>query len=231
VNAALDHLVVIADSLDAGVAWCEQTLGVTPGPGGQHPLMGTHNRLLRIDSPGWPRAYLEIIAIEPGTQPLRQPPLRRWFDMDDADLMSSVRAHGPRLLHWVARTTPLGQALATTQQAGWDRGEALRASRMTPQGLLEWQISVRPDGQRLLGGVLPTLIEWGAVHPADAMPASGVALRQLRLQHPEHTRLQAWAQAIGLEQVEWQGGPAAVQATLDTPRGPVLLTSQAGSPA
>lgn len=230
-NAALDHLVVIADSLDVGVAWCEQTLGVTPGPGGQHPLMGTHNRLLRIDSPGWPRAYLEIIAIEPGAQPLRQPPLHRWFDMDDAKLMSSVRAHGPRLLHWVARTNHLGQALATTQQAGWDRGEALQASRMTPRGLLEWQISVRPDGQRLLDGVLPTLIEWGAVHPADAMPASGLALRLLQLQHPEHRRLQSWAQAIGLEQVEWHGGPAMVQATLDTPRGPVVLTSQARSPA
>jgi hypothetical protein len=151
--------------------------------------------------------------------------------MDDAQLMASVRAHGPRLLHWVARTNPLGQALATTRQAGWDRGEALQASRMTPQGLLEWQISVRRDGQRLLDGVLPTLIEWGAVHPADAMPSSGVALRQLQLQHPEHSRLQTWAQAIGLEQVEWQGGPPAVQATLDTPHGPVVLTSQARSPA
>ena len=230
-SAALDHLVVIADSLDKGMAWCEQTLGVTPGPGGQHALMGTHNRLLRIDSPAWPRAYLEIIAIEPGVRPLREPPLRRWFDMDDAELIASVRAHGPRLLHWVARTHHLGQTLATTQQAGWDRGEALQASRMTPQGLLEWQISVRPDGQRLLGGVLPTLIEWGTVHPADTMPASGVTLRQLRLQHPEHAHLQAWAEAIGLGQIDWQGGPPSLLANLDTPRGPVVLSSHAGSPA
>lgn len=230
-NAALDHLVVIADSLDAGVAWCEQTLGVTPGPGGQHPLMGTHNRLLRIDSPGWPRAYLEVIAIEPGVRPLRQPPLHRWFDMDDAQLMAHVRAHGPRLLHWVARTETLSQALARTQESGWDRGEGLQASRMTPQGLLAWQISVRPDGQRLLDGVLPTLIEWGSAHPVDAMPEQGVRLRQLRLQHPEHTRLRTWAQTIGLGQVEWKDGPPALLATLDTPRGPVVLSSQAGSPA
>ncbi len=230
-NTVLDHLVVIADSLDAGVAWCEQTLGVTPGPGGQHPLMGTHNRLLRIDSPGWPRAYLEIIAIEPGVSPLRQPPLRRWFDMDDAQLMASVRTHGPRLLHWVARTESLAPALAATQQAGWDRGEGLQASRMTPQGLLAWTISVRPDGQRLLDGVLPTLIEWGSSHPVDAMPASGLTLRQLRLQHPEHRRLQAWAQTLGLGQAQWQDGPAEVQATLETPRGTVVLSSRPGSPA
>ena len=230
-NTGLDHLVVIADSLASGVAWCEQQLGVTPGAGGQHPIMGTHNRLLRIDGPGWPRAYLEIIAIEPGVRPSRQAPLRRWFDMDDTQLMAQVRAHGPRLLHWVARTDALRPALAQTQTFGWDRGEALQASRMTPQGLLAWEISVRPDGQRLLDGVLPTLIEWGSAHPVDAMPEQGVRLRQLRLQHPEHTRLQAWAQAVGLGQVQWQGGPPALLATLDTPRGPVLLSSQTGSPA
>lgn len=230
-STALDHLVVIAESLNAGVAWCEQTLGVTPGPGGQHALMGTHNRLLRIDSPAWPCAYLEIIAIEPGARPLRKPPLRRWFDMDDTQLMASVQAHGPRLLHWVARTHHLDQALATTKQAGWDRGPALQASRMTPQGLLEWQISVRPDGQRLLDGVLPTLIEWGEVHPAEAMPASGVMLHQLQLQHPECERLRCWGQALGLGQVEWHSGPPALLATLDTPRGMVVLSSQTGSPA
>ena len=59
----LDHLVTMANSLDEGVAWCEATLGVTPGPGGEHPLMGTHNRLLRIDSDAFSHAYLELIAI------------------------------------------------------------------------------------------------------------------------------------------------------------------------
>ena len=230
-NTALDHLVVIADTLEAGVAWCEQTLGVTPGPGGRHALMGTHNRLLRIDGPGWPRAYLEIIAIEAGVQPLRQPPLCRWFDMDDPALRDQVRANGPQLLHWVARTDHLPQALATSQRFGWARGEPIEASRMTPQGLLSWQISVRPDGQRLLDGVLPTLIEWGAVHPADAMPASGVRLRQLELQHPQHADLQAWADALGLSQVVWADGPACLRATLETPRGPVQLSSRGRSPA
>ena len=47
-RSRIDHLVVAASSLDQGVAWCEATLGVTPGPGGEHPLMGTHNRLLRV---------------------------------------------------------------------------------------------------------------------------------------------------------------------------------------
>ncbi len=223
----LDHLVVIADTLEQGVAWCEHTLGVTPGPGGEHPLMGTHNRLLRLDGPGWPRAYLEIIALQPNRAPLRQPPLRRWFDMDDSTLMAQVREHGPQLKHWVARTPILDRALAMCAQSGWERGPALAATRMTANGLLQWRISVREDGQRLLGGVLPTLIEWGEVHPVDAMSPSGLRLLSLTLQHPDAAALRDWAHSLGLDAVSWTVGPAALQAVLETPRGPVSLHSPA----
>jgi hypothetical protein len=41
---------------------------------------------------------------------------------------------------------------------------------------LRWQISVRPDGRRLAEGAVPTLIEWGDVHPASSLPESGCAL-------------------------------------------------------
>ena len=51
---AVDHLVVAAASLAQGAAWCEATLGVTPGPGGTHVLFGTHNRLLKIATPTFP---------------------------------------------------------------------------------------------------------------------------------------------------------------------------------
>jgi hypothetical protein len=66
---AVDHLIVAAASWTDGVAWCEATLGVTPGPGGKHPLMGTHNRLLKMASDTYPQAYLEIIAIDPDAPP------------------------------------------------------------------------------------------------------------------------------------------------------------------
>jgi hypothetical protein len=145
--------------------------------------------------------------------------------MDDAKLMQQVHAHGPQLLHWVVRTAALDSALACCAAQGWDRGPALQASRMTPSGLLQWRISVRDDGQRLLDGVLPTLIEWGHVHPADAMPASGLRLHRMRLQHPDAVALQAWANAVGLTGVQWHTGPAALQATLSTPQGEVLLGS------
>ena len=39
-HAALDHLVVAAPTLAQGVAWCEQALGLTPGPGGRRSAGG-----------------------------------------------------------------------------------------------------------------------------------------------------------------------------------------------
>ena len=62
-GAVVDHLVVAAASLEDGVRWCEATLGVTPGPGGRHPLMGTHNRLFAIGSDTFPQVFFEIIAV------------------------------------------------------------------------------------------------------------------------------------------------------------------------
>ncbi len=221
-TAELDHLVVLAATLAEGVAWCEATLGIPPGPGGQHALMGTHNRLFSIASASYPQAYFEIIAIDPAAPP---PARRRWFDMDDAALRERVRQQGPQLAHFVARVPDALAAVAALRAQGIERGDVLQASRPTAQGLLQWQITVREDGQRLFDGGLPTLIQWGAVHPTDAMPASGITLEQLAVQHPQADTLAAAYRVIGLDRVAVQAGPARLQALLHTPRGPVQLSS------
>ena len=227
-HAEVDHLVIAAASLAEGVAWCEATLGVVPAPGGAHPLMGTHNRLLNVASEAFPRAYAEIIAIEPGQAPSR-PNTRRWFDLDDAELQAGLARHGPRLIHFVARVPDARaaiQALAREEHAHIDRGHLLEASRDTAAGRLEWQIAVRDDGQRLFYGALPTLIQWGPVHPVDAMPASGLALRSLHATHPRAPALSAALSAIGLRALQVEAGPPNLVAVLDTPRGPVTLESR-----
>jgi hypothetical protein len=225
----LDHLVVMADTLDEGAAWCAAMLGVVPGSGGEHPLFGTHNRLLSIASDAFPLAYLEIIAINPEAAGARQTSAvgqKRWFDMDDDTLRAQVREHGPRLIHWVARMPDLKTAAARLAMLEIDRGERLRASRMTPGGLLEWQITVRPDGQRLFDGCLPTLIEWGAVHPATRMPSSGLALRSLTLKHPRAPALAEACRAIGLDDAAIVESPQpAIETVIATPRGEVTLSS------
>ncbi len=221
-SAQLDHLVVIAATLDEGVAWCEATLGVTAGPGGRHALMGTHNRLFSIASPAFPLAYFEIIAIDPAAPP---PARRRWFDMDDPALQERVRRQGPQLLHWAVRVPDARAAVAALQGLGIARGEVIAASRPTPSGLLQWQITVREDGQRLYDGALPTLIQWGAVHPAAAMPASGVTLAAFELKHPQAELLAAALQALGLSTLAVGTGPAQLRARLQTPRSPVEICS------
>jgi Glyoxalase-like domain len=63
---SVDHLVVLAASLAEGEQWCRRVLGVTPAPGGEHPLMGTHNLLLNVSGAGFARTYMEIISVKPG---------------------------------------------------------------------------------------------------------------------------------------------------------------------
>jgi hypothetical protein len=222
-QARVDHLVAVAHTLAEGAAWCQRTFGVAPGPGGEHPLMGTHNRLLRIATVDHPRAYFEIIAADPAVAP---PQHRRWFDMDDAALAATVKEQGPRLVHFVANVPDLRAALAALQRLRIDRGEALRASRMTPRGLLEWQMSIREDGARLFDGCLPTLIEWGDTHPAGGMAESGVTLQSLAVTHPRAADLGAAYEAIGLHAVTVTEGPANLCATLLTPAGRVKLESK-----
>ena len=218
-SAQLDHLVVAAQTLAEGVAWCEANLGVVPGPGGEHPLFGTHNRLLRLACTFAPRAYLEIIAIDPTAVPRCPPGSRRWFDLDHPALREQLAQQGPQLVHWVASVPDIGQALAAWRALGIDRGPALAATRPTPDGLLQWQISVRDDGQRLFGGALPTLIQWGAVHPSARITDAGLSLRSLQLQHPRAAVLQQALAAIGLGGVTVTEGEAGLSAGLDLPDG------------
>jgi hypothetical protein len=223
---AIDHLVIAASTLAEGVAWCEQTLGVIPGPGGAHPLFGTHNRLLRLHTETGQACYLEIIAIDPAATPQRAAPLARWFDLDHPALHKQLREQGPQLVHWVLRVPDIHATLANWQAQGLDRGPALTASRPTPQGLLQWRISVRGDGQRLMGGALPTLIEWGDVHPCDAMPDSGLTLSAITLHAPDTTALQSALAAAKLNNpaVQLHSAPAGLSARLRTPRGDITVT-------
>lgn len=222
-EARIDHLVVAAANLEEGAAWCEATLGVRPGPGGEHPLMGTHNLLLRVATVNHPRAYLEILAVQPGRTSQRA---RRWFDLDDESVRDALRREGPRFMHFVASVPDVAASVAALKEAGHDRGEPLRASRMTPRGLLEWQITLREDGQRLLRGTLPTLIQWGATHPASALPESGVTLQALSAYAPEPASLEHAYRAIGLQGVAVKTGATNLCAVLDTPRGRVTLESK-----
>ena len=228
----IDHLVVMAASLDQGVQWCEDTLGITPGPGGEHEKYGTHNRLFKIATPQFPLAYFEIIAINPAAVIPKRAQVPRWFDMDDAALQKAV-AQGPRLIHFVSSTQDVKAARHLLRTQGIERGQVVHASRKSSKGTLNWQITVREDGERLFNGCLPTLIQWGKpeatdplrLHPRNSLPRSGVTLQSLTLSHPSSDKLQAAFEAIGLTSIAIKTGPANLVASLQTPKGLVQLQS------
>ena len=214
-RCAVDHLVIAAHSLDQGVAWCEATLGVTPGPGGQHPVMGTHNRLLNIDGPGFEACYLEIIAIDPAAS---VPGRARWFGLGQAALQASLR-EAPRLLGAVLRTPQLDELRQGLHALGQDIGPLLAAERQTPEGRLAWRIAVRDDGAWPGAGRLPTLIEWAGRHPTEAMAPSALQLQSLtfgQLTPAESALLQLPAAMV-------QPASAALSVNLHTPLGVVTL--------
>ena len=189
--ATIDHLVVTAPNLKAGVQWVRDALGATPELGGKHPRMGTHNCLLRLGA----KTYLEVIAVDPNAPP---PGRDRWFGLDDIG-----RGDEPRLAAWVARCADIGKAMTLA-------GEALGEVEPMSRGDLSWLISLGNGGTLPMGGIAPILIQWNtAIHPASGMRDSGCSLSSLDLYHPESARISHLLQSIGFEDTRVHLHPAA----------------------
>lgn len=201
IGARIDHLVITASTLEAGVAWVRHQLGVTVPPGGAHPRMGTHNHLMRLG----PTSFLEIIAIDPaGPSPGRP----RWFDLDRP-------ATQPRLATWLVAVRYLDAAI---RACPIDTG---RVQLMT-RGTLTWRLTIPDDGGLIEGGTMPGMIEWPDPHPAAAMADYGCKLAGLKLGHPEPARLRAALRAIGLHDaavVVSEASSPTLAAQISTPDG------------
>ena len=181
--AELDHLVLGAETLEAGAAYVHQRLGVAPVPGGRHEGHGTHNMLLGLGA----GRYLEIIAADPAQNGSTSP---RLFGLGDPG-METVLAAGPRLVGWVSRTMALD---AVAGRLGHKAGE-VRGMR---RGDLEWRMAI-PPREEAMDGLLPALIEWRGGGAADRIPDSGCALVALEAEHPSVDALRSALAERGLE--------------------------------
>jgi hypothetical protein len=197
----LDHLAVSAATLAEGVAAVEAALGVALAPGGVHPHMGTHNRLLGLGD-----IYLEVIAPDP-TAP--RPAWPRWFDLD--------RFSGPpRLTNWIAACDDLEAEIACGPDGV---GTPLALER----GDLRWRMAVPATGRLPFDDAFPALIQWqGSAHPAQRLPDAGVRLTRLEVIHPQAAALAgALAGRLDDPRVVLLAGPArALRAEFLTPSGP-----------
>ncbi|MBR9762126.1 MAG: VOC family protein [Rhodobacteraceae bacterium] len=205
-SAKLDHIVVASADLDEGVAWVEQRLGLAlPAAGGKHPLMGTHNRLMRLGE----ASFLEVIAPDPDAEAPTHP---RWFGLDHPPAT-------PRLAHWLVRWPGL-----TRQAIPGVNGPAIRQRR----GDLSWLITVPEDGTLPHGGAFPSFLDWEMAEeaiPPRAMPSLGFDLTALRVTHPEAPRLaETLAPVLQDPRVSWRtGAEVALSATLAGPTGDCIL--------
>jgi hypothetical protein len=208
----LDHLAIIAPTLEEGVAYVETTLGVPMAAGGKHPQMGTHNRLLRLGDD----VYLEAISVDPDAPRPHRP---RWFGLDDFDAVRRAWDEGRRLRAWVARTDDLPGALAAH---GAFLGQVVRASR----GSRSWDISIPADGSLPLDGLAPSLIAWDAAgSPAPSMPDVGARLAAFVVETPEPeraNRLFADLPIQGAPEVRL-GKTLKFRADVRTPKGAIAL--------
>ncbi len=200
----LDHLAISAEDLGAGAEVVESALGVRLSPGGEHPLMGTHNRLLGLGP-----IYLEVIAINPSAPPPGRP---RWFDLDHF-------SGPPRLTNWVARCDDLDAALAAAPPG---TGAATDLQR----GDLRWRMGVPQDGRLPFGEAFPALIQWQAGgHPCERLPDSGCRLTALEISHPEPDALRtALGHFFAQLPVTISAGAVALRAEIATPHGRRNLT-------
>ncbi len=202
-----DHIVYGAGDLAAAVDELADRLGVRPAAGGRHVGRGTHNALLGLGG----GTYLEIISADPEQEP---PPGPLPFGLD--------RVRLPRLVGWAWRTTDIEHHARDAHVRGFDPGEVRKMSRRRPDGfLLEWRLTRdMPDPARL---VVPLLIDWGAsAHPSESAP-QGVRLVELRGEHPHPGAVRADLVALGVTLPVDEGPEPALVATLDTPRGRVVL--------
>ena len=198
-----DHIALAAETLEDGVAHAEAVLGVPLAGGGQHALMGTHNRLLGLGD-----LYFEVIAIDPAAP---KPPFPRWFDLD--------RFSGrPRLSNWICRCADLDAALAASPPG---TGQPVSVTR----GDLRWRMGVPQDGILPFDNRFPALIEWqGTVHPVQRLPDSGLRLTRLEVAHPQAAALrEALAGHLSDPRVVILQGASALRASFDTPQGPRVL--------
>jgi hypothetical protein len=204
----VDHLVYGVRNLEAGIDAMERLLGVRAVLGGKHPGGGTHNALLSLGR----GSYLEIIAPDMDQPDPAQP---RPFGLD------TLRE--PRLITWATRVQGIERVAESARLLGYDPGPAVPMSRSLPDGSeLNWRLTL-PDIRRG-DGLVPFLIEWEpGRHPSETAP-EGCHLRDLEGEHPHPDDIQRMLSALDIEvSISGAGRPALI-ATIDCPRGEVVLS-------
>jgi hypothetical protein len=208
---ALDHVLIGAPTLEAGLDWLEGRTGVQAVRGGSHPGLGTWNALASLG----PAQYIEIIAPDPA-----QPGIETFFVPGLRDLP------GPRVVTWAVRGADLRSRFGNTLPPDFSCEPARRGSRVRNDGSrLSWTLAFPKHREHdAFNGALPFFIEWDDVeaHPARGAPP-GLRLRAMTLRHPHGEALRAALSSLGIDASVEPATHEGIRVELDTPRGVVSV--------
>lgn len=210
--AHIDHLVVASNDLVSLARWWLDASGEAASPGGAHVGRGTRNELVGLGA----STYLELIGPD-----LAQPDHegQRSFGVDQ------LKDGTPVLSTFALAADDLDEARARYTAAGIDTSAPFAMERITPDGqLLAWRLSLPLDGG--YNGTVPFLIEWGqdTEHPAASLSHRS-RLARLSIQFPNPAMIEAALGPAGAD-IDVLAGPARLEATFDTPSGPVDVHSR-----
>ncbi|MEH6445741.1 MAG: VOC family protein [Oceanospirillaceae bacterium] len=216
-----DHFVLAADTLEQGVDFLEERLGINIPFGGVHPTMGTHNCLMQLSED----VFFEIIAINPESYTnsalhIQHP---RWFSLDNPYLQAQLKRQ-PQLLTWVVNSRDM--------QHSTNNGIYRQCTARTiTRGDLSWSFALPDDGSLLADGLIPYVLQWFGDHPADRMPTLGCSVVEVNLYHPLKNWLNTQLQEIGaahlvnVESLDPSQAPY-FELVLQSPKGKVSLNSK-----
>lgn len=205
-TTVIDHLLWAAPDLDQGSALFRDLTGVEAAVGGVHDGFGTRNRLAALND----GIYFEIIAPDPA-QPLA------------GTLGARIAAMPhPQLMQFALRSDDLDGVVAAARGVGLSVQDPLHMGRTRPDGVrLEWSILYLDDPR--WPGFLPFVIDWkDSPHPSASAPG-GCSLRDFVILHPDPQPLAEVYAALGVPIWTARATRPALQAVLDTPRGPLVL--------
>lgn len=202
----IDHFMWAAVDLESARAEFERLTGVRPAIGGRHPGFGTHNALVALHN----RSYLEVIALDPEQTPGH--PIAREI----------ARLKSPAILAFHIERADLEGVASVLGKMNIAFSGPFDLSRQRPDGeTLRWRVLV-PESP-VFKHALPIFIDWmDAPHPSASAP-TGCELRSFEVGHPMKAELTSLYEKLDVSLPIVHADTAYARATLDTPRGEVVL--------
>ena len=213
----IDHLVIGAAELVKATKKIQDYVKAEFLAGGKHPLMATHNRLIKLQN----SLYMEIIAADPSASLPRSPKRKnRWFSLDSNATQKRLLL-APQPLCWVVAVNDIEK---TSMHCGYNPGKIVEMAR----GNFKWNITVPNDGGLPEGGVLPILIEWpNGKHPTNTMPESNIFLKEVELFHPHPNEIKHILSNLNINgPIKVSLGKPGFQFSLETPNHTSVVFSE-----